>query len=114
MYTQSQYQKEYDEIMEVYNEAMAELKKPSNIAIFIITLIIGLIILPIVLRRFRAYYFVRFGLKGVYGVMAFPLAIPISYFNKYRNAVKHKNRRLKSLNEKRDEAISNCLFDEDN
>lgn len=116
-YKRSEYLREYNEITEVYNQQMKPLKNPFLIAFIAVFTIIGTIIFAHiiiytiktfsfsdVLFRRRIEYFICFSAFVSY-------FIPSIYFIRLRQVIRHKNRRLKNLEEKKTQAVSAGIYD---
>lgn len=119
-YKRSQYLKEYNEITQVYNSQMKPLKNPFLIAFVSIYTLIGMIVFV----SFFIYYLKEYLLSGyIYRIdriidffivlVLIIFFVPGTYFIRLRQVNRHKDRRLKNLEEKKAQAISAGIYDAD-
>lgn len=111
-YRESEYQKEYSEIMIAYNENIKPLKHPLLIAFIVITAIMGTaIFLPVIIKipvHWLMYARDNEILSAFATVCYF---IPGIYFIRLRQVKRNKSRRLKDLEIKKTEAVSCGIYD---
>ncbi len=111
-YRESEYQKEYSEIIKAYNEQLRPLKHPLLIAFIAITAIIGTVIfLPVIIRMPVPWllYAKDNDILSAFATVCY--FIPGIYFIRFRQIIRHKKRRLKNLEIKKTEAVSCGIFD---
>lgn len=118
-YKRSEYLKEYNEITQVYNSQMKPLKNPFLIAFVSIYTLIG----TVIFACFLIYLIKKYSLVDVYLSRSINYAIyasafivyfvPNTYFIRLGQVIRHKNRRLKNLEEKKSQAISGGIYDAD-
>lgn len=119
-YKRSQYLKEYNEITEVYNRQMKPLRNPFLIAFVSINTLIGMVVFV----SFFIYYLKEYLLSGyIYRIdriidffivlVLIIFFVPGTYFIRLRQVNRHKDRRLKNLEEKKAQAISGGIYDAD-
>ncbi len=122
-YKRSQYLKEYNEIIRVYDRQMKPLKNPFLIAFIAVYTIIATIIfshIVIYIVQHEEYYILIFWRWSISDKIedildsAFLLYfILATYFIRLRQVIRHKNRRFKNLEEKKAQAISAGIYDAD-
>lgn len=111
-YKESEYQKEYNEIVSVYNSQMKPLKNPFLIAFIAVSTFVSTLIFLGVFDNIPIFVFVRYGIKDTYRVFAeLSYFIPGIYFIRLRQVVRHKKRRLRNLEMKKTEAVSAGFYD---
>ena len=115
-YTESDYQKEYNEIIEVYEEQMKPLKNKWLIAfISICTIISTIVFLQFAPKAIWRLVWVHYGistyLKLYYFLFCMIYIVPGTYFIRLCQVIKHKKRRLKNLEEKKMQAVSSGTYD---
>lgn len=119
-YKRSEYLKEYNEITQVYNSQMKPLKNPFLIAFVSIYTLIGMVVFV----SFFIYYLKEYLLSGyIYRIdriidffivlVLIIFFVPGTYFIRLGQVIRHKNRRLKNLEEKKSQAISGGIYDAD-
>lgn len=111
-YKRSEYLREYNEIIAVYNSQMKPLKNPWLIAYIAVSTLISTLIFLGVLDNTPIFVFIRYGVKDTVRVFAeLSYFIPGIYFIRLRQVIKHKNRRIKNLEEKKTQAVSAGIYD---
>lgn len=111
-YRESEYQKEYNEIVSVYESQMKPLKNVFLIAFIAVSTLISTLIFLGVLDNTPIFVFVRYGMKDTVRVFAeLSYFIPGIYFIRLRQVIKHKNRRIKNIEEKKMMAVSAGFYD---
>lgn len=111
-YRESEYQKEYSEIMTAYSEQLRPLKHPLLIAFIVITAIIGTAIFLPVFVRTPIHWWIYANDNDLLSAFATVCYfIPGIYFIRLRQIKRHKNRRLKNLEIKKTEAVSCGIYD---
>lgn len=111
-YKRSEYLREYNEITEVYNKQMKPLKNPFLIACVSVLTVVSTFIFLGVLNHTPLFIFVRYGFEDTLQVFAgLSYFFPGIYFIRLRQVIRHKNRRLKNLEEKKTQAVSAGIYD---
>lgn len=114
-YTESEYQKEYNEIIEVYEEQMKPLRNKWLIAFISIAAIIAtLFFLDVAQFIPWRYIILRHGINGaesIYFLICMIYIVPGTYLIRLRQVKRHKKRRLKNLEDKKMEAVSCGNYD---
>lgn len=119
-YKRSEYLKEYNEITQIYNRQIKPLKNPFLIAFISIYTLIGMVVFV----SFFIYYLKEYLLSGyIYRIdriidffivlVLIIFFVPGTYFIRLGQVIRHKNRRLKNLEEKKSQAISGGIYDAD-
>lgn len=121
-YKRSEYLREYNEILDVYNSQVKPLKNIFLILFVAIYTLSGAIIFVGILiyfiktvllsdmvfyRRRRIRRFISFMILLLF-VICF---VPCTYFIRLRQVTRHKNRRMKNLEEKKAQAIAGGIYD---
>lgn len=113
-YKRSQYLKEYNEITQIYNRQMKPLKNPFLIAFVAILTVFSTLIFLGVFDRIPLFIYLQYGFKDTMKtVFGLSYLFPGTYFIRLRQVIRHKNRRLKNLEEKKSQAISGGIYDAD-
>lgn len=115
-YTESEYQKEYNEIIEVYEEQMKPLRIPWLIAFISICTVISTIVFlqfapEAIWRLVWVHYGISTYLKLYYFLFCMIYIVPGTYLIRLRQVKRHKKRRLKNLEDKKMEAVSCGNYD---
>lgn len=123
-YKRSQYLKEYNEIIRVYDRQMKPLKNPFLIVFVSIYTLIGTVVFVSSLIYYLREYFLsgyiywsRYRINRIidfFIVLALIIFfVPETYFIRLKQINRHKERRLKNLEEKKAQAISAGIYDAD-
>ena len=114
-YTESEYQKEYNEIIEVYEEQMKPLRTPWLIAFISICTIASTIfllnIIPLVPWRYLLWHYRAGDYQAYYFIFCMIYIVPGTYIIRLRQVKRHKKRLLQNLEDKKMEAVSCGIYD---
>lgn len=114
-YTESEYQKEYNEIIEVYEEQMTPLSNKWLIAFISICTIISTIfllnIIPLVPWRYLLWHYRAGDYQAYYFIFCMIYIVPGTYIIRLRQVKRHKKRLLQNLEDKKMEAVSCGNYD---
>lgn len=111
-YKRSEYLREYNEITEIYNSQIKPLKNPFLIACISVLTVVSTFIFLGVLNHTPLFIFVQYGFEDTLQVFAgLSYFFPGIYFIRLRQVIRHKNRRLKNLEEKKTQAVSAGIYD---
>lgn len=120
-YKESEYQKEYNEIVSVYNSQMKPLKNPFLIAFIAVYTIIGTVIfahIVIYIVRHKYYSILIFPrwsssdrISDILSSASVIYFIPVIYFIRLCQVINHKDRRIENLEGKKMQAVSAGIYD---
>lgn len=116
-YKRSEYLREYNEIISVYNSQMKPLKNPFLIAFIAVFTIIGTVIfvgilIYIVKNNSLSRILLSRRIEYQVCISAFVLYfIPSTYFIRLSQVISHKDRRIENLEEKKMQAVSAGIYD---